>query len=108
MRVVKKTQDDAANFGANYTSPDILAGRMGFGSVQIQWTGNPTGTLTISGRNDEGLDYVPLDTFALTGAAGSHLFNLEFLSNLEYQVSYESTSGSGTATIVSLLKAADI
>ena len=108
MRVVKKTQDSSADFGANYNSPSIFAGRMGFGSVQVQWTGNPQGTLTISGRNDATLSFVPLDTFTLTGVAGSHLFNLEFLSNEEYEISLAHTGGSGTATIISVLKATDV
>ena len=108
MRVVKKTQDSSADFSANYTGGVIYAGRMGFGSVQVEWDTNPQGTLTISGRNDRSLSFVPLDTFTLTGSPGSHLFNLEFLSNLEYQISFTHTGGAGTATIISLLKATDV
>ena len=37
MRVVKKTQDSSADFSANYTGGVIYAGRMGFGSVQVEW-----------------------------------------------------------------------
>ena len=108
MRLINKEVTTTADFGANFTSSTIPAERAGFGSIQIQWDGTPTGTLYLETTNDLTYDYVELQNVALSGSAGSHIFNIQSLNSAYYQVRFAYTSGTSTAKIRYLFKSADI
>lgn len=77
-------------------------------SIQCIFTGTPTGTLKIQGSNDVGYDSngggvvnwsdIAGATIALTGAAGSGMFNLDATYYKWARLFYTRVAGSGTLT----------
>lgn len=108
-------QSATLDLSGDDTSAEIDAVSFGFGMVQLSWTGTPTGNfiLQISAGTDsnDSTDtdiWTDIDTQAAGGAAGTHAFLLNVVHGRKYRVFFDSTSGSGTATVKSFLKASEI
>lgn len=65
-------------------------------AIHATWTGDPDGSLIISGSDTENIDdFVPVDTQATAGEAGAHLLNVEKCHYKYVLVQYEASAGSG-------------
>jgi len=85
------------------TSISMNIGMMVFASVQLVWTGTPTGVIKLQGSNDENTwtDLVELNTKIIqpAGSAGDLLIDLNQLSFKFLRVKYTNASGSGVLNI---------
>lgn len=104
--VMGNSTDGVAVTGANTYYSSKLTGDMGsYISLMLQWTGNPTGTLTLWSTNkttpDETTDndWVQDTTFSPTNPAGSAGKFMDFVGNSAakfWRIKYVNSGGSGT------------
>lgn len=100
---------DAQSMGASFNSnPVFVANREGY-SIQLVWTGTPTGDFTLQGSNDYGQlngdgtwtqitnwDTITDSTKAAGGAAGSHTYNVSDVYYRHVRVVYTRSGSTGT------------
>lgn len=70
-------------------------------SIQLVWTGTPTGSFYVDGSAD-GANWTPLSLSPApiaSGAAGNWLIDMTQLSFLHIRVRYVASSGSGSLTV---------
>lgn len=76
-------------------------------ALEIQWTGTPTGVLSIDESNN-GVTWYPTGTEianpAGNGSADDTLVNLQWISSRYLSLSYVNASGAGTLTTKAIAK----
>ena len=84
---------------ADRTSEVILLDHQYGYSVQIAWTGTPTGDFTLEASNDN-TTFITVSgsTVAAGGGAGNHLWEVDVAMYRYVRVKYTFTSGTGTWT----------
>lgn len=97
-----QTLVDAHEADENYTSAAIELSELSAVSVQHIWTGNSSGTVTmiVQGSND-GTNYANIDSYNLSGSAGSTMILLSNPCFVYLRVSV--TQSSGVATVTSIV-----
>lgn len=104
----KKIFDAQSVSGAlSYRSLAIDMLCMDFGSLEVQWTGNPRGVLSIEGSNG-GVFWYPTGTeiYPPTGSGSSDntLVPLERVDFRYLSLLYTNTGGSGELTVIAIAK----
>ena len=88
----------AASLGADYTSATENIQAYRTVCLELQWTGTPTGTITIYG-SVSGTNFYPLPSLSVNSPAGSAdgtLVDLTYTGVMYVYVQYTRTSGTGT------------
>lgn len=80
---------------------------MDIASIEIQWTGDPTGVISIDGSNGGTVWYptgMAVNNPAGNGASDNTLLDLSRTSFRYISISYTNSSGSGTVTAIAIAK----
>lgn len=89
---------NAQSMGASFNGTAKQLVVTGF-SIQSVYSGTPSGTLKLQGSNDgTNYDDVPSASSALTGSAGSSLWNLSNIYFKYIRVVWTRTGGTGSVT----------
>jgi len=94
---------DATSLGATVSTAALDVTRLIYASIAVDWTGTPTGTLTLEARNgDSSWIAITGQSQALSGSAGSVMFSLTILPWEDIRLTYTRTGGTGsiTATVI--------
>jgi len=96
---------DAVSLGASVNSSELDVTRLIYASIAIDWTGTPTGTLTLEAKNGSS-SWIAItgQSQALAGASGSIMLTLTILPWEKIRLSYARTSGTGSVTGVVIAK----
>jgi hypothetical protein len=98
---------EAVSGAGTYRSDTIDMLCMQTAAFEIQWTGDPTGTLSVDGSN-EGTVWYPTGTDVNgpmgNGATDNTLVDLQRVSFRYLSLSYTNSSGSGTLTVKAIAK----
>lgn len=96
---------DSASLGASIQTAGLDVTRLIYASIAIEWTGTPTGTIQLQGKNgDSGWLDITGKTVALSGVAGGFMMELTLLPWEQMRLSYARTSGTGTITATVIAK----
>lgn len=93
--------EELLDLSASCASQGLPYGRhyRGF-SIQIVWTGTPTGDFTIETTTDDtNWDPLEIQKASADGSGSSHTFRINLVSNVTYRVKYTRVSGTGTCTM---------
>lgn len=96
---------DATSLGASVSSSALDVTRLIYASIAVDWTGTPTGTLTLEARNgDSSWIAITGQSQALAGSGGSVMFTLTILPWEQLRLSYARSGGAGTITATVIAK----
>lgn len=82
-------------------------------AVECAWAGNPTGSLILEGSNDDAIDagdadnaaWTTAETHSLTGAGGTHVFDVPANVYRYFRVYWSRTSGAGRLNVAAQVDA---
>lgn len=91
-----------SSLAANATSESFNVQNLDNLSIHLEFTGTPTGTVTVEARNGSDDDWYTLTlgggAIAMVGAAGDHQIFLTMLPFTDIRLQYAYTSGTGAIT----------
>lgn len=86
---------DGVSLGATVNSSGLDVTRLIYASIAVEWSGTPTGSLTIEVKNGDSPWIASSLTQALSGAAGTKMFDFTLLPWEQLRIAYTRTSGTG-------------
>jgi len=87
---------DATSLGATVSSTAIDVTRLIYASLAVEWSGTPTGSLVVEVQNGDSPWIATTFTQALSGAAGTKMFEFTLMPWENMRLTYTRTSGTGT------------
>ena len=86
---------DGVSLGATVNSTGLDVTRLIYASIAVEWSGTPTGTLTIEVKNGDSPWIASSFTQSLSGASGTKMFDFALLPWEQLRIAYARTSGTG-------------